>query len=102
MTAPRRRWFRFSLPTMFVGVTVCACWLGYQLNWIHERRRMVAAESTAPQGEEEVRFYKGGDFTGLSAWRRWLGDQPVPQVVTGFPPATRDGPVCEPCSQKAP
>ena len=38
MTRPlRRRWFVFSLRTLFGGVTVVACWLGYQLNWIRER-----------------------------------------------------------------
>ena len=38
MTAPKRRWFRFSLRTMFVVVTVLCVWLGYQLNWIRQRR----------------------------------------------------------------
>jgi hypothetical protein len=27
--APKRRWFQFSLRTMFVVVTVFACWLGW-------------------------------------------------------------------------
>ncbi len=35
--APNRRWFRFSLRTMFVVVTVLCVWLGYHLNWIRER-----------------------------------------------------------------
>jgi len=48
MTAPRRRWlqFAFSLRTLFVVVTVCACWLGYQLNWISQRRDFI--ENRAP------------------------------------------------------
>lgn len=37
---PKRRWYQFSLRTMFVGMTV-AClvlaWVGYSLNWIKER-----------------------------------------------------------------
>ena len=37
-TTPRRRWFRFSLRTLFVVVTVFAAWLGWELNWIRERR----------------------------------------------------------------
>ena len=37
----RRRWFRFSLRTLFVVVTVLAIFLGcvaYQLTWIQQRR----------------------------------------------------------------
>jgi len=37
---PPRRWFRFSLRTMFVVVTVFAVWLGYQVNWIRERKKL--------------------------------------------------------------
>jgi hypothetical protein len=35
---PRRRWFRFSLRTLFVLVTIFGVWLGVQVNWIRERR----------------------------------------------------------------
>jgi len=40
MTAPRRRWFRFSQRTLFAVVTVVALllgWLAYQLSWIQAR-----------------------------------------------------------------
>ena len=40
MTAPKRRWFRFSLRMMFVVVTVFGCWLGYELNWIRQRHEI--------------------------------------------------------------
>ena len=39
-TKPKRRWFRFSLRTLFVLVTivgVAAGWTARQLNWIRER-----------------------------------------------------------------
>ena len=43
MDKPRpRRWFRFSLRTMFVLVTVLCVWLGYSLNWIRQRREAIA------------------------------------------------------------
>jgi len=32
-----RRWFQFSLGTMFVVVTAFNCWLGYELDWIRQR-----------------------------------------------------------------
>ena len=39
--SPRRRWFRFSLRTLFAAVTVLCVvggWVAYQLNWIRERQ----------------------------------------------------------------
>ena len=41
MTAPKRRWFAYSLRTMFVCVTVVACWLGYSLNWLRQRHAVI-------------------------------------------------------------
>jgi hypothetical protein len=38
MTAPRRRWFRFSLRTLFVVVTVLACWLSWNRSLVQRRR----------------------------------------------------------------
>jgi hypothetical protein len=38
--APKRRW-SFSLRTLFVVVTVFGGWLGYELNWIRQRRSVV-------------------------------------------------------------
>ena len=41
---PKRRWFSFSLRTLFVVVTIIgvgAGWVAYQLNWIRERHRLI-------------------------------------------------------------
>jgi hypothetical protein len=35
--APKRRWFRYSLRTLFVVVTVFGCWLGGNLHKIRQR-----------------------------------------------------------------
>jgi hypothetical protein len=35
--SPSRRWFRFSLRTLFILVTVVALWLGYYANWMRQR-----------------------------------------------------------------
>ena len=38
---PRRRWFRYSLRTIFVLLTIvacAACWLRVQLQWIRDRQ----------------------------------------------------------------
>ena len=34
----RRRWFRYSLRTFFVLVTLLGVWLGVQVKWIRDRR----------------------------------------------------------------
>ena len=43
-TASKRRWFNFSLRTMFVVVTVFGCWMGYELNWIRQRREFIQSD----------------------------------------------------------
>ena len=45
-TKPKRRWFRFSLRTLFVLVTiigVAAGWVEQQLNWIRQRHTFLQA-----------------------------------------------------------
>lgn len=42
LAAPKRRWFRFGLRTLFVMVTLLCGWLAYQLNWIQSRRALIA------------------------------------------------------------
>jgi len=41
MTAPKRRWPRFSLRTLFAVLTVFCCWLGWNLQQIRERERIL-------------------------------------------------------------
>lgn len=44
-----RRWFRFSLATMFVVVAVSGVaigWTGYQLSWIRQRQAFLSAHAT--------------------------------------------------------
>ena len=43
-TKPKRRWFRFSLRTLFVLVTIIgvgAGWVAHQLNWIRQRHEFL-------------------------------------------------------------
>ena len=37
----RRRWFQFSLGTMFVVVTIVAAWLAWQRGLVRERERLI-------------------------------------------------------------
>jgi hypothetical protein len=48
-TARKRRWFRFSLRTVFMLMTAFGMflgWLVYQLNWIRQRNEYVAEKQT--------------------------------------------------------
>jgi hypothetical protein len=40
--APKRRWSRWSLRTLFAVVTLFGILLGYELNWLHQRHQMIA------------------------------------------------------------
>ena len=46
-TRLHRRWFTFSLRTLFVVVTVGCVWLGYSLNWIQRRHAFMTAQEVA-------------------------------------------------------
>jgi hypothetical protein len=68
----RRRWFRFSLRTLFVLFTLLSipfCWIGYQLNWIRERQEFRLAH---PNNEEYMQDPLLGD------------DMPHPQGSMAF------------------
>ena len=66
-TKPKRRWFRFSLRTLFVLVTitsVTAWWWTRQLNWVRERHKFLATLSVDWGGE---RLYFTPSETGLQS-----------------------------------
>lgn len=47
---PLRRWYQFSLRTMFVVVFVASiplAWVGYHLNWIRERHEFLVPKDPA-------------------------------------------------------
>lgn len=62
--AKSRRGFRFGLRTMFVAVTLFACWLGYQVNWIHQRNNFLA--------EQRERFAAFGELDNYDVNERFL------------------------------
>jgi hypothetical protein len=86
MTATRkRRWFAYSLRTLFVVVTVFGCWLGYQLNWIRERHSLIdAPQQTGVDPEYGVTLIPMSLRAPLQVetkdapWPlRWLGERGV-------------------------
>jgi len=64
--APKRRWFRFSLRTLFVVVTVFACALGWTYavaRRVWERERLIEEVGRNPIGL--VSTHAPSDFTDL-------------------------------------
>jgi hypothetical protein len=94
--ATKRRWFRFSLRTLFVAVTVIGVWLGWQFNFVNERRAMRAwivdhggfvDIFTRPDTTGSLAIIHYSRLMGpdeepeIPQWRRWLGDEAVNQVM---------------------
>lgn len=68
---PNRRWFKFSLRTMFVVTTVLACWLGWNLHRVRQREEILQyASQVCSENNPSV-----ADDVPI-AWRL-LGAEPV-------------------------
>jgi hypothetical protein len=92
-----RHWFRFSLRALFMLVTVFACWLGYEMNWIRQRRAVIndpgvqnwryfiaVSFSRNPPRQERWKVYS------VAPWPlNWLGEPGYWAV--GLAPGTSDG-----------
>jgi hypothetical protein len=80
-TKPKRRWFRFSLRTLFVMVTiigVAAGWAGYQLNWIRQRHAFISNSPPKIVGLVAGR----NDPTFKSPWTLNLfGEEPIRKLL---------------------
>ena len=46
--SPKRRWFRFSLRTLFLVVTVFCLWLGWQASVVRERKSLLRSLENDP------------------------------------------------------
>ena len=79
--APKRRWFRWSLRTMFVVVTVVAVLLGWELKFIRERheflRHTVYPFLNHDRGILLVPIKPAWEQPRVTIpfWREWLGDE---------------------------
>ena len=93
-TKPKRRWFRFSLRTLFVLVTLVGVWLGLEiqqirqranmLKWLDERPPVDAVFVTPGYDATQNEFNRWRyliDDAYLSWFRRFLGDHFITTVV---------------------
>ena len=82
---PKRRWFRFSLRTLFVLVTVLCVWLGYQVNLVSQRRDFVRMLEQSPvyptkKGRWAPREWHPYDSVAVAIRMTQLGSKP-PQSI---------------------
>jgi hypothetical protein len=94
MTPTRRRWFRCSLRTIFVGLTLVCCWLGYEIRPVRSRAGMLVwcgshGGDVEIQNDLILQCPLARCFSGPPreiGWiRRRLGDRPVASMY--FKPA---------------
>jgi hypothetical protein len=88
-TSPNRRWFRYSLRTLFIVVTIFGIWFGWNLKTVRERKAVLVALRAACGSsldfkcdslESIERDYPTSDlrrysYARASAVRRILGDE---------------------------
>lgn len=78
--APKHRWFRWSLRTLFVVMTAIACWLGYELNWIRQRRAFIAQETAVryshKKGRSNAIAHRAGSASPSAPGGLWLFGEP--------------------------
>ncbi len=79
----KRRWFRFSLRTLFVVVTVVACWLGWNVHQVQKRKALFQEFVAEHQARLRV-FKKVGDWGGSVSWHSETIQQ-APATPTPIP-----------------
>jgi hypothetical protein len=79
-----RRWFRFSLRTMFVLVTMLCVWLEYHLNWIRERRELLSSLPSEREPSANTEFRYETCFTRLPLSLKVLGEHPHDNLTIYF------------------
>jgi hypothetical protein len=77
--APSRRWFQFSLGTLFVLMTVLAIWLAWELMFIRERQAWLRRYPLLV--DSEMLRSIPPRTSRIPWWRTLLSDEPVPLIA---------------------
>lgn len=97
MAALRTSWRSFSLRTLLIAVTVCCCFLGYEVNVVRQRKAKLREFQTryyieVTMAADYLARHSGisppSDLAGVSTLRRWLGDEAIQRV--GYNPGVVD------------
>jgi hypothetical protein len=78
----RRRWFQFSIGSLFVAIALVALLLFTEMRYVRERQRLIklAEHAHTVSSMSAIDFsplLKGGPPPSLPIWRTWLGDEAV-------------------------
>lgn len=80
MTTPDRRWFAFSLRTIFVGVACLAGYLAWQANIVHGRKTILAEmmhRGATVEKWANLKLVPGETAVDVPMIRRWMGDEAI-------------------------
>ena len=86
-TRPRRGWFRYSLRTFLLVVTLCAAWLGWQVHVVRERAALREwlefRDALVMDHREDCRLDTGDipHWNEIPWYRRPFGDRPAAWIV---------------------
>jgi hypothetical protein len=92
MAAQPRRWFSFSLRTMFVVVTALCCYLAWQMSIVRQRQSMLSELRVQPHvqvttAETWLQLLSPGPESPKMATiprvRQWLGDEAIQTISLG-------------------
>jgi hypothetical protein len=84
ISKPKRRWFRFSLRTLFIVLTAVFLWLGWTVSAIRERKQLLA--ELVKEGRGVIDYDPSN--SSLPWHRRALGDTYL--MMVDFSPDTPD------------
>jgi hypothetical protein len=73
----RRRWFQFSLTSLFMVTALVAVWLAWELAFVHERRQYIKQH---PELLTEVPAGALKTKSMIPWWRELLGDEAIKSV----------------------
>lgn len=92
LTNAKRRWIRFSLRALLLAVTLVACaggWTAYQLNWIRERRAVLARNDV--YRPYPVEYWLSVPSHDSPPWPLgWFGAEAAGTPTLGLPLTTSD------------
>lgn len=85
LSKSRLTWVRFNLRSMFVVMTLVACWFGWQVNTVHKRQELLRELKSNPNFSvvlyRPIGLGSNRPDASVSITRRWLGDVPVHRII---------------------